>query len=135
MCLRISAPVDAVQSDSNSALCRDRSAAYATRHLAKNIVAAGLADECTIQVSYAIGVRQPVSINVTTHGTAKHSLTDAAIEKFIMKNVDMTPDGIIERLDLRRPIYRKTAAYGHFGRKDKNFTWEQLDLVPLFQKI
>jgi len=113
----------------------DRSAAYATRHLAKNVVAAGLADECTIQVSYAIGVAQPVSINVNTHGSVKHGLTDDLIAGFIIKNIDMTPYGIIERLQLRRPIYRKTAAYGHFGRTEKDFTWEKLDLKETFQKI
>ena len=112
----------------------DRSAAYATRHLAKNIVAAKLADECTIQVSYAIGVNKPVSVHVDTHGTAKNGLTDAQISKFVAKNVDLTPSGIIERLKLRRPFYQKTAAYGHFGRNDKDFTWEKLDLVPLLKK-
>jgi len=113
----------------------DRSAAYATRHLAKNVVAAGLADECTIQVSYAIGVAQPISINVNTHGSVKHGLTDDLIAGFIIKNIDMTPYGIIERLQLRRPIFRKTAAYGHFGRTEKDFTWEKLDLKETFQKI
>jgi S-adenosylmethionine synthetase len=113
----------------------DRSAAYAARHLAINVVAAGLADECTIQVSYAIGVAQPVSINVNTHGSVKHGLTDDHIAAFILKNIDMTPTGIITRLDLRRPIYSATAAYGHFGRKDKSFTWEQPTLVDVFKKI
>lgn len=108
----------------------DRSAAYAARHLAKNIVAAGLARECTIQVSYAIGVAQPVSLNVNTHGTGK---TDGvALSEFILANIDMTPRGIIERLNLRRPIYRATAAYGHFGRDE--FPWEQLDLVSVFKQ-
>jgi S-adenosylmethionine synthetase len=105
----------------------DRSAAYASRHLAKNIVAAGLADECLIQVSYAIGIAEPISINVNTLGTGR--IPDVEIEKIISKEVDMTPRGIIKRLDLLRPIYRKTAAYGHFGRKEKEFTWERLDLV------
>ncbi len=105
----------------------DRSAAYASRHLAKNVVAAGLAEECLIQVSYAIGVAEPISINVNTLGTGR--IPDMEIEKIIMKDVDMTPRGIIKRLDLLRPIYRKTAAYGHFGRKEKEFTWEKLDLV------
>jgi S-adenosylmethionine synthetase len=113
----------------------DRSAAYAVRHLAKNVVAAGLADECTIQVSYAIGLKKPVSINVNTHGTARENLKDETIAEFIRKRIDMSPNGIIERLDLRRPIYRKTAAFGHFGRNDKDFTWEKLDLVDLFKKI
>ncbi len=108
----------------------DRSAAYAARHLAKNIVAAGLARECTIQVSYAIGVVQPVSLNVNTHGTGKAD--GAALSAFIMHNIDMTPKGIIERLNLRRPIYRATAAYGHFGRNE--FPWENLDLVSVFKE-
>ena len=109
----------------------DRSAAYAARHLAKNIVAAGLAKECTIQVSYAIGVANPVSLYVDTHGTS--SIPGTVISQFIMKNVDMTPSGIINRLDLRRPIYQETAAYGHFGRTQ--FPWEQVDLVSLFSTI
>jgi len=109
----------------------DRSAAYAARHLAKNIVAAGLAKECTIQVSYAIGVANPVSLYVDTHGTS--SIPGTVISEFIMKNVDMTPSGIINRLDLRRPIYQETAAYGHFGRTQ--FPWEQVDLVSLFSTI
>jgi S-adenosylmethionine synthetase len=111
----------------------DRSAAYAARHIAKNIVAARLADECMIQLSYAIGVAQPVSIFVDTFGTGK--IEDEKIASFIKKNIDLTPNGIIKRLDLRRPIYRKTAAYGHFGRNDKDFTWEKLDLVNLFRKL
>ncbi|MBK8912558.1 MAG: methionine adenosyltransferase [Chlorobi bacterium] len=105
----------------------DRSAAYAARHIAKNIVAAGLAKECTIQVAYAIGVAKPVSLRVDTHGTGQ--IGDAALAAIVQKNVDMTPQGIIERLQLRRPIYRDTAAYGHFGRKGDGFTWEKLDLV------
>jgi S-adenosylmethionine synthetase len=110
----------------------DRSAAYATRHLAKNLVASGLADECLIQVSYAIGVAQPVSIHVNTYGTGR--IPDSELERLIMKEVDMTPRGIIKRLDLRRPIYRKTAAYGHFGRDEKDFTWERLDLAQKLLK-
>jgi S-adenosylmethionine synthetase len=110
----------------------DRSAAYASRHLAKNIVAAGLASECQIQVAYAIGVREPISINVQSFGTG--IIPDQEIARIIMKEVDMTPRGIIKRLDLRRPIYRKTAAYGHFGRDEKEFTWEKLDLVKTLQK-
>ena len=105
----------------------DRSAAYAARHLAKNIVAAGLASECQIQVAYAIGVREPVSINVQTFGTG--IVPDLEIARAIQNEVDMTPQGIIKRLNLLRPIYRKTAAYGHFGRTEKEFTWEKLDLV------
>jgi len=110
----------------------DRSAAYATRHLAKNLVASGLADECLIQVAYAIGIAQPVSIHVNTFGTGR--IPDAELDKIVMKEVDMTPRGIIKRLDLLRPIYRKTAAYGHFGRKEKEFTWEKLDLVDTLTK-
>ncbi len=109
----------------------DRSAAYAARHLAKNIVAAGLATECTIQVSYAIGVAQPVSVHVNTHGTSK--IAGNVMSDFIRKNIDLTPAGIIKRLNLRRPIYRASAAYGHFGRNE--FPWEQLDLVEVFKKI
>lgn len=108
----------------------DRSAAYAARHLAKNIVAAGLATECQIQVAYAIGVAQPVSINVQTFNTGV--IPDHEIAGIIMKEVDMTPKGIIARLKLRRPIYRNTAAYGHFGRNEEGFTWEKLDLVKTF---
>jgi S-adenosylmethionine synthetase len=110
----------------------DRSAAYASRHLAKNIVAAGLAEECLIQVAYAIGVAEPVSIYVNTYGTGV--IPDEQISAMITKSVDMTPRGIISRLDLLRPIYSKTASYGHFGRSEKEFTWERLDLVPLFKK-
>ncbi len=108
----------------------DRSAAYAARHLAKNIVAAKLATECMIQLSYAIGVSQPVSIYINTYGTGKD---DRKLGEFIRKNVDLTPAGIIKRLDLRKPIYRATAAYGHFGRNE--FSWEKLDLVNLFKKF
>ncbi|MBE2226761.1 MAG: methionine adenosyltransferase [Ignavibacteria bacterium] len=111
----------------------DRSATYAARHLAKNIVAAKVAKECMIQLSYAIGVAQPVSIYVDTNGTGR--VADNKIAAFIKKNVNLTPKGIMERLKLRRPIYRKTAAYGHFGRNEKEFTWEKLDLVSLFKKI
>ncbi len=110
----------------------DRSATYAARHIAKNIVAAKLAKECLVQVAYAIGVVDPVSVYVNTHGTGV--IPDSEIAKMIIKEVDLTPRGIIKRLDLRRPIYKKTAAYGHFGRNDKDFTWEQLDLVPVFKK-
>jgi len=111
----------------------DRSATYACRHLAKNIVASGLADECLIQVSYAIGVAEPISIFVNTKGTGR--VDDKEIAKYVHKEVDMTPKGIIHRLDLRRPIFRKTTNYGHFGRSDKDFTWEKLDLVNLFKRI
>lgn len=110
----------------------DRSAAYAARHVAKNIVASGLADECLIQVAYAIGVAEPVSIHVNTYGTGR--IPDSELERAVRNEVDMTPQGIIRRLDLRRPIYRKTAAYGHFGRNEKEFTWERLDLVDSLLK-
>ncbi len=103
----------------------DRSAAYAARYLAKNIVAAGLARECTIQLGYAIGVAEPVSIMVNTHGTGVVPTAD--IEAFIRSRVDLTPRGIIARFDLLKPIYRATSVYGHFGRDE--FPWEQLDLV------
>jgi S-adenosylmethionine synthetase len=111
----------------------DRSATYAARHLAKNIVAAKLADECLIQVSYAIGVAEPISIFVDTKGTGR--VSDEKISRFIKNEIDMTPKGIINRLNLRRPIYRKTAAYGHFGRNNPEFTWEKLDFVSKLKKI
>jgi S-adenosylmethionine synthetase len=110
----------------------DRSAAYAARHVAKNVVAAGLASECQIQVAYAIGVADPVSILVQTFGTGV--LPDHEIAQIIRKEVDMRPLDIIKRLNLRRPIYRKTASYGHFGRNEKEFTWEKLDLVGLLRR-
>jgi len=105
----------------------DRSAAYACRHVAKNIVAAGLADRCEVQVAYAIGVAEPVSLMVNTFGTGKTS--EEEIEKLIRANFDLRPKAIIEDLDLLRPIYRHTAAYGHFGRPDTDFTWERTDKV------
>lgn len=108
----------------------DRSAAYAARHLAKNIVAAGISKECTIQLSYAIGVAQPVSINVQLATQDKPKEYELA--QFIKENIDLTPKGIIERLDLRKPIFRATAAYGHFGRPE--FPWEQLNLVDTFKQ-
>jgi S-adenosylmethionine synthetase len=110
----------------------DRSAAYAARHIAKNVVASGLAKECLVQLAYAIGVAEPVSIFVDTKGTGK--ISDKKIAEMIKKEVDLTPAGIITRLKLRRPIYQKTTSYGHFGRNDKDFTWEKLDLVPVFKK-
>jgi S-adenosylmethionine synthetase len=110
----------------------DRSATYAARHIAKNVVAAKLAKECLVQIAYAIGVAEPVSIYVDTKGTGK--IPDNKIAAMIKKEVDLTPKGIINRLKLRRPIYQKTSAYGHFGRNEKEFTWEHLDLVPLFRK-
>ena len=110
----------------------DRSATYAARHIAKNIVAAKMAKECLVQVAYAIGVAKPVSVYVDTKGTGK--LSDDKIADIIKKEIDLTPNGIIKRLDLRKPIYSKTAAYGHFGRSGKDFTWEKLDLVDVFKK-
>ncbi len=103
----------------------DRSAAYAGRYVAKNIVAAGLAERCEIQVSYAIGVAQPTSISVNTFGTGK--LADAKISELVQEHFDLRPRGIIEMLDLLRPIYRNTAAYGHFGREHPDFSWEKTD--------
>jgi S-adenosylmethionine synthetase len=103
----------------------DRSAAYMARYIAKNIVAAGLADKCELQLAYAIGVAEPVSILVETFGTAK--VDPAIIPDLVRAHFKLTPKGIIESLNLRRPIYRKTAAYGHFGRSDRDFTWEATD--------
>ena len=110
----------------------DRSAAYAARYVAKNIVAAGIADKCEIQLSYAIGVAHPTSIMVDTFGTGK--VSDEKIVEIIRENFDLRPAGIIKMLDLRRPIYKQTAAYGHFGRNDLNLTWEALDKVDILKK-
>ncbi|MEM7441223.1 MAG: methionine adenosyltransferase [Pseudomonadota bacterium] len=113
----------------------DRSAAYAARYLAKNVVAAGMADRCTIQLSYAIGVAKPLSIYADTHGTGE--VEASAIEKAVGDVMDLTPRGIIEKLGLRKPIYQRTAAYGHFGRAasaDGGFSWEQTDLVEALKK-
>ena len=113
----------------------DRSAAYAARYLAKNVVAAGLADRCTIQLSYAIGVAQPLSVYVDLHGTGK--VSEDAVEDAIRKVMDLSPSGIRRHLDLNKPIYAKTAAYGHFGRKagrDGSFSWERLDLVKALKE-
>ncbi|GAW34711.1 S-adenosylmethionine synthase [Roseovarius sp. A-2] len=113
----------------------DRSAAYAARYLAKNIVAAGLAQKCTLQLSYAIGVARPLSIYVDTHGTGQ--VHEAEIEKAVAQNMDLTPRGIREHLSLTRPIYARTAAYGHFGRApddDGGFSWERTDLVEALKK-
>jgi S-adenosylmethionine synthetase len=131
----------------------DRSAAYATRHIAKNLVAAGVANEVLVQVSYAIGVAQPTSINVNTYGTAKVELTDGEISKVIESIFDMRPYFIEQRLKLRTPMYSETAAYGHMGRKNEVveksfktpdgkikkvkvelFTWEKLDYVAKVKK-
>jgi S-adenosylmethionine synthetase len=103
----------------------DRSAAYAARYVAKNIVAAGLATKCLVQVSYAIGVARPTSVMVTTHGTGK--ISDEKLSELVLKHFDLRPKGIIQMLDLLRPIYEKTAAYGHFGRDEPEFTWEATD--------
>ncbi len=110
----------------------DRSASYFARYVAKNIVAAGLADKCGIQVAYAIGVAEPVSLMVQTFGTGK--VSDEELAKLVQKHFDFTPGGIIETLDLRRPIYRKTAAYGHFGRELDEFTWEKTDVAEALKK-
>lgn len=107
----------------------DRSAAYAARYVAKNIVASGLADKCLVQVSYAIGVAKPTSIMVDSFGTAK--LSDEELSKIVMENFDLRPKGIVNMLDLLRPIYRKTAAYGHFGRTEPEFSWEKIDKKDL----
>jgi S-adenosylmethionine synthetase len=105
----------------------DRSAAYAARHVAKNVVAAGLADRCEVQVAYAIGVARPMSVLVETFGTGK--LPEEQIAEIVKKTFDLRPAAIIHNLDLRRPIYRQTAAYGHFGRPDLDLPWERLDKV------
>ena len=110
----------------------DRSAAYAARYVAKNIVAAGLAEKCEIQLSYAIGVAQPTSIMVDTFGTGK--LSDEKLVEIVRENFDLRPAGIIKMLDLRRPIYKQTAAYGHFGRNDLDLPWEKLDKVDALKK-
>ena len=110
----------------------DRSAAYAARYVAKNIVAAGLADKCEIQLAYAIGVAQPTSVMVDTFGTGK--LSEEKLVEIIRENFDLRPAGIIKMLDLRRPIYKDTAAYGHFGRSDLNLPWEAIDKVEDLKK-
>jgi S-adenosylmethionine synthetase len=109
----------------------DRSAAYAARYVAKNIVAAGLASKCEVQVSYAIGVATPTSVMVTTFGTGR--ISDERIGQLIAQHFDLRPRGIIQMLDLLRPIYEKTAAYGHFGRDEPEFTWENLDKVEVLK--
>ena len=110
----------------------DRSAAYAARYVAKNMVAAGLADRCEIQLSYAIGVATPTSVRIDTFGTGK--LSEEKLVEIIRENFDLRPNGIIKMLDLRRPIYKQTAAYGHFGRTDIDLPWEKLDKVEILKK-
>jgi len=110
----------------------DRSAAYAARYIAKNIVAAGIADKCEIQLAYAIGVAEPISININCFGTNK--IPDDKTEKLVMEFFPLTPSEILNHLDLRRPIFTKTAAYGHFGRNDPDFTWEKTDKAELIKK-
>jgi S-adenosylmethionine synthetase len=110
----------------------DRSGAYMARYIAKNIVAARLGDQCEIQISYAIGVAQPISVFVNTFGTGK--IPDAKILELVKKHFDMRPKAIIDHLDLRRPIYRKTAVFGHFGRSDPDFTWERTDKAAALRK-
>ena len=110
----------------------DRSACYMARYIAKNIVAAGLADRCEVQLAYAIGVAEPVSVLVDTFGTAK--VDEQKISELVRANFQLTPKGIIEYLNLRRPIYRKTAAYGHFGRNDADFTWERTDKAAILRE-
>lgn len=110
----------------------DRSAAYAARYVAKNLVAAGLADKCEIQLSYAIGVAHPTSVQVETFGTGK--ISDQKLTEIVRENFDLRPAGIIKMLDLRRPIYKQTAAYGHFGRNDLDIPWEKLDKVDVLKK-
>ena len=111
----------------------DRSASYAARYIAKNIVAAGLAKRCEIQLSYAIGVAEPLSIAAETFGTG--TVSEAELVAAIRKIFTLTPNGIINMLDLRKPVYANTAAYGHFGRLDQNFTWEQTDRVEELKAI
>ena len=111
----------------------DRSAAYMARHIAKNIVASNIAKKCLVQLSYAIGVSEPTSVYVNCYGTEKVDINE--ITKVIITEFDLTPAGIINYLELKRPIFRKTAAYGHFGRDDEDFTWEKLNKVDLFKKL
>jgi len=110
----------------------DRSAAYMCRYIAKNVVAAGLAEKCEVSLSYAIGVAEPTSVNIDCFGTGK--VSEEKISELVRKNFKMTPKGIIESLNLRRPIYRQTAAYGHFGRNESDFTWERVDKAEILRK-
>jgi S-adenosylmethionine synthetase len=109
----------------------DRSAAYAARYVAKNVVAAGLAKKCEVQLAYAIGVAKPVSISVDTFGTA--AVDEAKIEALVQEHFDLRPAAIIQRLNLRQPIYRQTAAYGHFGRNDLDLPWERTDVADVLR--
>lgn len=111
----------------------DRSGAYAARYVAKNVVAAGLADRCEIQIAYAIGVARPVSVSIETFGTGK--IADDKITEYILQTFDLRPAGIIRALDLRRPIYRQTATYGHFGRTDLDLPWERTDMAETLRKL
>jgi S-adenosylmethionine synthetase len=111
----------------------DRSGAYAARHVAKNIVGAGLADKCEVQLSYAIGVSEPTSINIDCFGTNK--IPEEKISQLVFENFDLTPKGIIKSLNLKQPIFKKTASYGHFGRNDFEFSWERLDKVEILKKV
>src|SRR5205807_2409874 len=110
----------------------DRSACYMARYVAKNIVAAGLGDKCTVQLAYAIGVAEPVSIMIDTHGTGE--VDEETLVAAVRRTFPLTPKGIIEHLNLRRPIYRATASYGHFGRTEETFTWEKVDKAPQLRK-
>ena len=110
----------------------DRSAAYAGRYVAKNIVSAGLAEKCEIQISYAIGVSEPTSISIDTYNTGK--LEDSVIANIVKEEFDLRPRGLIEMLDLKRPIYQKTAAYGHFGRDDIDLPWEKTNKLDVLKK-
>ena len=110
----------------------DRSASYMARHIAKNIVASGIADKCEVQLAYVIGVAEPVSVFVDTFGTGK--IENGKLVELIRKNFRLKPGQIIKDLDLRRPIYQKTAAYGHFGREDADFTWEKTDKAAILRK-
>ena len=112
----------------------DRSASYAARYISKNVVAAGLADKCEVQIAYAIGVAKPVSVLIDTFGTAAQGLEDAQIADAVLRHVDLRPDAIIRRFDLRRPIYCDLAAYGHMGREDLNAPWEKKDLAPILKE-
>jgi S-adenosylmethionine synthetase len=112
----------------------DRSAAYAARHVAKNVVAAGLADRCQLQVAYAIGVAHPLSVLVDCFGTEADGLTQEKVEQCVREVFDLRPAAILRDLDLHRPIYQKTAAYGHFGREDRDFTWERTDKVDALRE-